>query len=508
MENKRLIIDKKGGLVLIALTILALSYNSAYPVSTNIIPIQVFVEKAIKNSPEIMGELIKLKGAESLEIQSHAIYNAYLNAEYHYAYQNPQSASDSNTGIVEQWTDDFDLSVSKVIPQLGTKMKAGLSYQQNIASSMIPDYTSLQIVGGTNISTNNLKYTLMDNSAFNPQFYFQLSQPLLRNWFGILDRFPIKQTEFNRVITEETINESIENIIINLYQIYFEWYSVYHQYRIFVENVNNSEKLLKQLKEKQKVGLVEQTDIDQALMMNIEFKKTRDILEVNINRLTKKILYWMYGSIVIPTDAVYVPEEELFLPPIPDGNFTSSMSRQMRILEIAKQLLEFQLEKEKNEYLPDLNLVFQYSFANVAADPAEVFILSNFTHNFYVGVEFSLPIGEDLSKGKVKETKAKLQKWVKDVENFERNYNQSLVDLKDMMSVYQKALEYDDLLIQTAISRINGEKKKYEQGRSDLYFVIQNETTLVNYKLTKLKDYVELCKLRLQLLGLIDKLKP
>ncbi len=498
---------KKARLLITGLIIAVCSISTAYPASTNIIPIQVFVEKAIKNSPEIMSELIKLKGAESLEIQSHAIYNAYLNAAYHFAYQNPQSASQSNAGIVEQWSDDFNLSLSKVIPQLGTKMKAGISYQQTKASSMIPDYTSLQIVGGTNISTNNLKYMMIDNSAFNPEFYFQLSQPLLRNWFGILDRFPIKQAEFNRMITEETINESIENIIMNLYLIYFEWYSVYHQYQIFVENVKNSDKMLKQLKEKQKYGLVEQTDIDQALMVNIEFKKTRDILEVNIKRLTKKILYWMYGSIVIPWDAVFIPESELFLPPIPAGNFPSSMSRQMRILEMAKGLLEFQLKKEKNEYLPDLNLVFQYSFANTSADPNNVFVLSNFTHNFYVGVEFSMPIGEDLSKGKVKETKAKLQKWVKDVENFERNYNQAMVDLNDMMSVYQKALEYDDLLIKTAISRINGEKKKYEQGRSDLYFVIQTEITLVNYKLTKLKDYVELNKLRLQFLGLIDQLK-
>ncbi|OHD56636.1 MAG: hypothetical protein A2Y33_01180 [Spirochaetes bacterium GWF1_51_8] len=501
MKSRKLVI------LILAVAWITVTGSGLHAVMTNIIPIQVFVERAIKNSPEIMSELIKLKGAESLEIQSHAIYNAYLDAEYHFAYQNPQDSSESNAGIIETWNDDFEISVAKIIPDLGTKIKAGFQYQQSLTKSMAPDMTSLTIVGGTNISTNNLKYTMMDTFTFNPELYIQISQPLLRNWFGILDRFPIKQTEFNRIITEETVNESIENIIIGLYQIYFEWFTVYHQHKIFVENVISSEKLIKQLKEKSKYGLVEQTDLDNAMIMNIEYKKTRDILAVNINRLTKKILYWMYGSMVIPQDTVYIPENELFLPPIPAGPFVPAMSRQMKILDIAKQLLEFQLAKEKNEYLPDLDLVFQYSYANATTDPDEAFALSNFNHNFYVGVEFSMPIGEDLSIGKVKETKAKLQKWVKDVENFERNYNQALIDLNDLIAVYIKTLDYDDQLIQLATSRVNGEKKKYEQGRSDLYLIIQNEMTLVNYRLTKLKDYIELNKLRLQLLGLIDQFK-
>lgn len=488
------------------LTATALHAQNTNITSDDVITLDEFIYKSIDNHPELLGELIKIKSARSLEVQSRAIYNAILDVQYHFMYQNPNDKEDSNAGIVEQWNDDIGISISKVFPKLGTRVKVGVDYSQSDTGAYYPDMTTLTIVGGTNIDTNDMKYTYDTQRSYSPQFYIQLQQPLLKNWFGILDRFPLKQSALNRLITKETVDESIEGIISQLYQTYFEWFLAYYQHQIFDDNVKNSEKLLKQLKRKAKYGLVEQTDLDQVHIMNLEYKKGRDLLAVNLNRLTKTIYHWMEGSLNMPTNVIFIPQDEVNLPTIPPGPYSANNSRTMKILNMSKRLLDYQLKKEVNENLPELNFVFQYNFQNDTAEEGEVFVLSNFNHNYYTGIEFSMPIGENMSRGKIKETKARLKKWLRDVETFERKYYQGIDDLSAMIAVYKKVLEYDKLLIKHAKNRVKEEKKKYNQGRSDLYFIIENENTLVNYHIGYLKDYVEYQKIQLQLLALLDSL--
>jgi hypothetical protein len=72
-------------------------------------------------------------------------------------------------------------------------------------------------------------------------------------------------------------------------------------------------------------------------------------------------------------------------------------------------------------------------------------------------------------------TKAKLIKWENDVTTFERYYRQGLLDLKKMMKVYENILNYDKQLIALSENIIREEENKYLQGRSDLFFIIQDK---------------------------------
>ena len=466
-----------------------------------------FIEEASDNSPEILGELIKLRSAESLEIQARAIYNAVLDFNYYNFYQNPQDPNQSNVGITEQWGDNFYLGIGRVFPRLGTRARAGIEYTQTDTHIYYPDLSTIRLEGYTNISIADMQNYLTNVKNFSPKFVFELKQPMLKNWFGIIDTFPIKQAQLNRMITEKAVDDGIEAVIIRLYDMYFEWFEAYNQLRIFEENIRNGDILLKQVKEKAEFGLVEQSDVHQVYMMNLEYKKARDLIQVNIKRLTRQIYHWMKGSLDMPQDFVFIPQSRISLPDIPHSPYSVTNSRTMQILELSRQILDYQLEKELNERLPELNVVFKYEFANPTTDPSRAFIITNFNHNFYAGIEFAFPIGENMSRGKIKETKSRIRKWVQDTENFRRNYMQGIEDLNDMLRVYETILEYDAELIRHAERRVAEEERKYEQGRSDLFYIIQNKHTLVDYRLKHLENYVKYHKIKLELLGVLDSIE-
>lgn len=489
---------------LILLTVMS---NLAFSDEMHVITLRQFLSETVSDNPEIYAALTKIRDAESLQTQSRALYNLYLDTSYYHQYQHPQDVTSSNFGIVEQYGDMFDMNVSGAIPALGSRYRAGIQIGQTYIQGYLPDISTIEM-SGTNIVLDNMGYILTNVEMYQPSWYFEFQQPLLKNWMGILDRFPLRQTDLNREITEISVNETIETIIIDLYKVYFDWYVAYHSREIFAESVSNSESLIGQIRQKLAYNLVERSDLDQVLIMNIEYKKARDQLSVNVDIMLKKIYYWMTDEIELPTGIEFIPENEILLPEIPVGDHSPFDTRQIAMLKLAKQLLLYELEKIRNDMMPELNLMFQYSFGNSTDNPYHAYDLSDFNGNYTIGLEFSYPFGESAGRGAMEATKAKLIKWENDVTTFERYYRQGLLDLEKMMKVYANILNYDKELIRLSESIVREEENKYLQGRSDLYFIIQDKDKLVQYKLTYLKDYVEYQKICLQYLGLIDRIYP
>jgi len=76
-----------------------------------------------------------------------------------------------------------------------------------------------------------------------------------------------------------------------------------------------------------------------------------------------------------------------------------------------------------------------------------------------------------------------------------------------MIEAYDTLLERDDELLKNALIRREAEERKYRQGRSDLFFVIQARDSVLAYELTRITDYVQLKTLEVQLLALQDGIR-
>lgn len=473
--------------------------------TAKVIGLEEFISLSLANHPRLYSELLKIRQARSLELQARAIYNFLFEGNYNHALMVQGQTNNTDLGILEQEGDQLDLYMAGMLPAFGTRLKAGVSYQQSATLFVLPTNINFTL-DGSQVRIDSYDSGLSNLYTYQPEIYVEFSQPLLRNWLGIQDRFPLFQAELNREMQEINVSESIETLIIQLYQMYFEWYLAWHRYRILSDSLNNAETLLVQVKNKQKYGMTENSDVYQVMVMREELYKARSLAGIQYQVTLHKILRWMTGNLEVDTRSDILPQQELILRPIPDYGPRAADSRQMKILNLTRALLDIQLEKEFNNNLPELNLVGRLSLGHLNSEADQAFRLQNFNPGYAVGLQFSYPLGENLSRGKIKELKSQIKQWQKESSQFERSYTQGVDDLRDMVRVYQEVLVRDTNILSYTSVILEEEKKKYSQGRSDLYLVIRIENDLLKYQIQYMEDYVQYFKVRLDLLGLLDLL--
>ncbi len=491
--------------------ILGLGLMAAVPLQaeTNTIltlSLEEFVGDALINHPQVYSEMARIQQARSLQLQARAVYGFLFEGQYNHAFMKMAQTNNTDIGVIEQKGDQFDMHLAGIVPKTGTRLKLGTSYTQSDSLWMIPTNVNFNM-SGTSVSIDSFESGLSNIQTYQPEIYLEFSQPLLKNWLGVLDQFPLEQANLNKDIQMETVQESIESIVMELYKIYFDWYLAYHQYKILEINVANTEDLLQQIRKKISYGAAEKSDLYQVMILNQEIVKARDLARINYQVVTHKLMRWKFGKLGITNEQVYQPEEELNLPAMPAILPGVKDSRQMKLLNLSRELLRLQMEKEKNTILPELNAVGRISLGHTGYEESGAFQPENFNPSYAIGLNFSYPLGENLSRGKIKEIKSQIRKWSKEVDQFERMYTQGVSDLLEMTSVYRSVLDYDNNLIKYSGWIVNEEKKKYSQGRSDLYLIIKNENDYLRYQIKYVEDYVQYKRVQLELLGLLDLLQ-
>ncbi len=451
-----------------------------------------FLQGAIAANPDIFRELAKVRESGAVEIQSRAVYDIVFNVHYNRMYDRPFSDY-SSVKIHEQTTDNAGANIQWAVPGAGTRVRAGLDYYWNRINLTLP--------------SQSFPYTPYQRNVdlYNPEIFAEVQQPLLKNWLGIIDDFPVKQAKLNALIMKETADESIETVISDLYGLYFSWFLAHRQFEIYSRNVVNSEALLKQINEKFRSGLAERSDVSKVKIMNIEFLKAWDLQGTRLENITRKVVKWYTGDGNAADAAEFVPESELVLPRDPGRGFSVADTRQMKILNLSKEILEYKLRESKSELLPDLNFLLSYRLRNYTLQRDKSF--SEFNHNNYTaGLVLTYPLGDHRGSGRYEETRASLKKWGFEVESFERAYGQTYGELRKLITAYDTVMARDEELLAQARVQLQDEEKKYREGRSDLYFVIQYRTSLATYELLRATDYTDSRNLAVQLLGLMDEI--
>lgn len=459
---------------------------------TSVLTLRDFIANATAYNPEIFGELKKLKESRAQEAQARAVYDIVFNIHYSRLYDKPYTQY-STVKIHEQTTDTIGGGVQWIVPYSGARLRTGVEYSKNrFSMESYPPSSPFAPLGG-------------NVTVYTPEAYIELQQPLLRNWLGVIDRSPVQQAELNNLITRETVNESIETISADLYTMYFEWYLAYRLSRIMSASVTNSESLLATVTAKHAAGLSEKSDISKARIMNVEYRKSRELYDARYRNATGRIRAWNGGTNAPAERADIIPQDELPVPfEIPPG-FSILSTRRMKLLHLTKKLLVAQLEKEKSQSLPDLTLNFQYRLRDYKESRGVSATDYNY-NNYTAGVSFSRPLGNCLASGKIDELRAQLEKWDTDVKDFERSYARNFEDVKTLVGTYESLVAYNRELLVHAEAQVREEEKKYRAGRSDLYFVIQYRNARLNYELISAADYVDYQKLKVRLLDIMDEI--
>lgn len=469
---------------IIILILILINFSYADTNSTSI-SLKDFINNSFKNYPQKNINKYEINYAKARLMQAEAINDFNLKSKYYKNISNP--VPEGMLIIDKQNVDSVSVNIEKILPFSGTRISTGFGLTD----------AEIDYIPSTS-------YPYSSKTFFQPELIFSINQPILKNWFGILDRIPIQQAQLNVKISREKNKEADESFILELHNLYYDWILNKEQLKIYMQNYNNSKILLKQIERKFKSGVAELVDVNKTKAMSIKYKKAIILYKSQLSIIEKNILKYYTGNIQSKKRIKPEPLDFKNGKNLKPDFIHMTNTRKMRILNFTKLLIDKELIMGKNSTLPELNLILSSTLKSYSEDKKE---FNKFEYNEYtIGLALVYPLGNHLARGNIKQVKDEKDKLKNEIKDFQLTYTFNLNKLINMLHTYEEILKEDKELVETTQKQLKAEEKKYQQGRSDLYFVIETRNNLLELELNYIIDYVELQKLYIQYLDITDQL--
>ncbi len=412
----------------------------------------------------------------------------------YYTYQKPVS---SGLGVPEEISIAAgEISAEKALWSTGGRFS--VSWTSDYTDQEIPDivipFQPQDIVipaGPARLYTNKL--------------YLMYSQPLLQNYGGTLDRLSYELSDYAVDFTKLQALENQEEFVLDLGMRFLDWTLLSEQNRIAKERLALAEEQLRQIERKWVANLVEKVDV----------LRTEDAVRIVQQALVLLESQWKAQQAEL---AVLAQSQELYTrsPEYDLYKIESLPEPDEAVLQLRERSRLLEALNARREQLAHLRTGFAETsrpqlFLSIGAGLQRGD--EEFTNSFeldrpdvLVALDFRYPLGNRTAKADVAKTNLEIKQLEKAIEDvgldLEAGVRNSLISINEM----KKVLVLNQEQIESARARTREEVRLYNQGRSDLFFVIQSQDNAAIAKLTYAQNAANYHKLLLQYHALMDEL--
>ena len=258
-------------------------------------------------------------------------------------------------------------------------------------------------------------------------------------------------------LTKEVINSNVQKI-------YYQLVVGKEQIATLDSNISRIEKLLRDVKEIYKQGFAERLDIDKVTVQlsNLQTQRIRVQSQLDAGNAGLRYLIGMpLKDSLILTDTLSIDglKSDLLLA---DYHYEDRLEYQ--VLQVGKQLGEYNIKRYKLSYLPTLSAFVNY---NKNAQRSEFNFLKGgpwFTTTL-IGLRLNVPIFDGFAKdARIKKAKFELQKTENDINNLQNSIDNDVVQSRLKISTALATLDNQKRNVALAEKVYNTTKIKYEQG--------------------------------------------
>ena len=179
-------------------------------------------------------------------------------------------------------------------------------------------------------------------------------------------------------------------------------------------------------------------------------------------------------------------------------------SRLIRVLNVRSNQLQYARKGFEETLKPDLSLVAQVNIKNLDEGFGESLNMDKL--DTFVGLQFSLPLGNRTAKSQITKTDLRTTQLKKQLLDLSLTLTSALANLHIQINELEEVLKLDIEQIESAKVKTREELKLYDLGRGELTFVIQSQDSEQNAKLTYVGDAVTYHKLIIAYRALMDEL--
>ncbi|MCK4797929.1 MAG: TolC family protein [Spirochaetes bacterium] len=374
----------------------------------------------------------------------------------------------------------------------GTRLSVGGEYTQ-----MYSNGESSQTIwpGGFQ---NNIE-SEFNTISYDPVIKLGISQPLIFNWFGFLDRFAKKDAKMKLVIEKLKKIENDKQILNYYEKLYFIWVEYNEMLRFLEKTIENSKQLEEQTKEKLKTGIAENDELQRVKYLVFKYKEQYNQVEAEYYKIMNELSMFFETKSTLPDITTFDTYFQNSIDQTVDF-IEFEKTRNSKILNLSKENLEYMRKASFNKTLPQLNLFgnldikfhrFDQTIESDAEDPET----SYGDIDFVAGLEFRYPLGNYKARGELKETELMIKDLLLQYDITNKNYTQNLKTIISYINVYKKIVAVKKQSIDSLKSRYKTEKKKYNQARVDLRDLLDTDNTITS-------EEIELIKLKTNIINL------
>lgn len=395
--------------------------------------------------------------------------------------------------------------------KLGAKdwvLRAGTGYSRysDVTGGITPELTQVYsttlsverpvwMTGGRMKAEINSGYTKSDFDPLLPfdpgpsEFYensgaLSYSQPLLKNRGGTLDRLEFDMAEYSVDMAKLNSVENQELFILTVSLKFMDWVLLSEKRVIAQRRLALANDQLRQVRKKRKANLVDEVDKLRAIDSREIARANMLLAEAAWKALQAEL------AILAGNDDIYKkePSFDIYSTGLPERLMVddAELLRGSRVLTALASRIE-QLERERLAQLsakkPELSLDASIAVKG-GAESLSSSVASDGT-DASVSMNFAYPLGNKTANAGVKRSELLIRRTKLERDKIRLDQFAAIKGLKIQIEEYEKILDINSAQIKSARARTKEEMKLYNQGRSDLTFVIQSqdseEGAMLNY---------------------------
>ena len=250
----------------------------------------------------------------------------------------------------------------------------------------------------------------------------------------------------------------------NIYKVYYQLLISKSQMDQIDANIANQESLLHNSTEMFKNGFAEQLDVDKATVQlaNLESEKIQTIYNISNGYLGLKVLMGMpvQDSLRLTDTLTY----EMIRDAVLSDNYKYSDRRDFQLLQINRQLNEYDVKRYKKEYIPTANLNANYA-QNQYVNSFDLGQKNSWYPTSYFGVSVNIPIFDGFYKdANVRQAKLKLQQTMNNMDSLKIRIDNDVEEAQLRFTAALATLDYQKKNMDLSERVYAQTRKKYEQG--------------------------------------------
>ncbi len=315
-----------------------------------------------------------------------------------------------------------------------------------------------------------------------PEYYLSslsltITQPLLKNAFGLASKNTLKISDYLLEIAKIKLAEDWEDFISMLREEYLAWQKCHTNTKLFENKVKTVKDQLALVEDQLKYGLSEELDVVQIKQKSQGYKIMLEQAKLACETQTRKIHLLMNktGTPDLKIEPQKLAKSEAVMDETESISYLTSESNIKRTADIAISIQKTNWQTKENEKRIDLKLVLQTKPSAFAKDFGESISKIGAYNDTTISLTGSRPWFNQKAEAAAQQAKLEHQKAIQQKEDILLNAQIGLSFLYTSLKYLKRTLELNENNLKLARQRLSLEKRKFDQGRSSVFFLLQAE---------------------------------